>query len=102
MELIVKMKAEKVAIEDNVYRLEQINNYNMDLDAKIKELENSLGLAKTYLDKENKGVLALHSNVLVSLLLTLKTYFLRSDLAFKTRPKGLQNNWLAKLIKARA
>ena len=56
MELIVKMKAEKAGIEDNVYRLEQINNYNTDLDAQIKEAEKSLALAKTDLDKETKGV----------------------------------------------
>ena len=59
MELIVKMKAEKAGIEDNVYRLEQINNYNTDLDAQIKEAENSLARVKTDLDKETKGVIAL-------------------------------------------
>ena len=59
MELIVKMKAEKAGIEDNVYRLEQINNYNTDLDAQIKEAEKSLARAKTDLDKESKGVVAL-------------------------------------------
>ena len=59
MELIVKMKAEKAGIEDNVYRLEQINSYNTDLDAQIKEAEKSLARAKTDLDKETKGVVAL-------------------------------------------
>ena len=67
MELIVKMKAEKAGIEDNVYRLEQINNYNTDLDAQIKEAEKSLARAKTDLDKETKGVIALLAMIICCL-----------------------------------
>ena len=67
MELILKMKAEKAGIEDNVYRLEQINSYNTDLDAQIKEAEKSLARAKTDLDKETKGVVALGAIILIYL-----------------------------------
>jgi len=72
MELILKMKAEKAGIEDNVYRLEQINSYNTDLDAQIKEAERSLARAKTDLDKETKDVFDLEFQALMLREIKLK------------------------------